>query len=161
MDAHPQEKKILRAREQTEDTWMFKSSLWGCFPRSHDFGDIPSASSPSSSSSSSPYLVIIQSRPLLSEAHSWNRKTKTLLLYFTIWHTNAAQRRSWLKFVITIWAHREHFIGTTNSCRFKMTPATSPLPIPLCRGEGLTSSPTVPRADAFREQLGRPTALTL
>ena len=65
------------------------------------------------------------------------------------------------KIPITIWVHPEHFIGTTNSCRFRRTPAASPLPIPFCRGEGLTSSPMVPRAEAFSEQLGRPTALML
>ena len=65
------------------------------------------------------------------------------------------------KIPITIWVHPEHFIGTTNSCRFRRTLTTSPLPIPFCRGEGLTSSPTVPGAEAFSEQLGRPTALKL
>lgn len=80
-------------------------------------------------------------------------------LSLAAWHVTGAQRCAWLSSPITIWAHREPCIGTTNNCGFKMTPATSPLPTLLCRGEGLTSAPSAPGAGTRSEQLGGPTAL--
>lgn len=88
--------------------------------------------------------------------------SKTPVLLLSLQHgTCMLLKEAPAKALVTIWAHHEHFIGTTNSWWFERTLATSPLQIPLCRGEGLTSSPIVPAAKAFSEQLGRPTALTL